>query len=80
MRSFVRKGQALVGLGRHREAVLTYEEGLKVDPFNWDLKRGLQEASDGVVKDLLSGMGTALKALKPASMPPGGVDFIIFIL
>lgn len=27
----------------------------QVDPFNWDLKKGLQAASDGVMRDLVSG-------------------------
>ena len=58
VKSFVRKGGALLGLQRNREAVLTFEEGLEVDPFSWDLKKGLQEAYDGVMKDLLSGAST----------------------
>lgn len=55
VKSFVKKGGALMGLGRYREAVLAFEEGLQADPFCWELKKGLQEASDGVMKDLLSG-------------------------
>ena len=55
VKSFVKKGGALMGLGRHREAVLAFEEGLQADPFCWELKQGLQEASDGVMKDLLTG-------------------------
>ena len=99
MKSFVRKGGALLGLRRHREAVrlivlawvhldalsnitsyhdlpelptksharfwctaavqvLCFEEGLQVDPFCWDLKAGLEKASQGVFEDLLTGACT----------------------
>lgn len=31
VKAFARKGQALQGLGRHREAAATFEAGLQVD-------------------------------------------------
>ena len=56
VKSFLRKGQALMGLGRHQEASLAFEEGLRMDPFNWDIKLGLEEAGKLVLKDLLTGV------------------------
>ena len=38
--------------------VLCFEEGLQVDPFCWDLKAGLEKASQGVFEDLLTGACT----------------------
>ncbi len=40
--------------------VLCFEEGLQVDPFCWDLKAGLEKASQGVFEDLLTGACTWL--------------------
>lgn len=51
----MRKGQALQGLGRHREATSTFEAGLQVDPFHFDLRVGLEASQRGVIADLLSG-------------------------
>ena len=51
----MRKGQALLALRRHREAVTTFEAGLELDPFNPDLKLGLQKANQGVLLDLVEG-------------------------
>jgi hypothetical protein len=42
IKSFLRKGRALMGLGRHREAVTVFDEGVKLDPGNPHLKLGLQ--------------------------------------
>ncbi len=32
-----------------------FEEGVRLDPLNPDLKLGLQAASEGLVKDLVEG-------------------------
>lgn len=47
--------QLLAGLERYREASLIAEQGLKLDPFNLDLKQASEEATQGILKDLLSG-------------------------
>ena len=44
-----------IGLGRFREASLVLEEGLKIDPFNVDLKAALDDATQGVLADILAG-------------------------
>ena len=45
----------LSGLRRYREASLVAAQGLKLDPFNSELKKAAEEASRGMLKDLLSG-------------------------
>lgn len=40
---YSRKGSALAYLGRYEESVKAYEEGLKLDPNNVQLKDGLAE-------------------------------------
>ncbi|KAF0358385.1 stress-inducible protein [Gigaspora margarita] len=42
-KGYSRKGAALHGLGKLKEARETYEEGLKVDPNNAQLKKALEE-------------------------------------
>ena len=44
-----------VGLGRFREASMTAEAGLKLDPFNLALKLASEQATQGILKDLLEG-------------------------
>ncbi len=43
------------GLERFREASNIAEQGLKLDPFNLDLKKVSEEATQGILKDLLTG-------------------------
>ncbi|PSC69443.1 arginine methyltransferase [Micractinium conductrix] len=64
VKSFLRKGRALMGLGRNREAALALDEGLKYDPLNLDLKHALQQANAAVVKDLAEGKGRETKAIE----------------
>eukprot|EP00887_Chlorella_sp_A99_P001822 scaffold19.g1822.t1 len=64
IKALLRKGQALLGMGRHREAVSVFEEGLKYDPFNPDHKLGLQEANEGVLRDLVEGKGRETRAIE----------------
>ncbi len=47
---------AVAGLGRHREAALALEEGLRMDPFDWPLKQALEAATQGIVRDLVEGV------------------------
>lgn len=55
LKALHRKGQGLLGLGRHREAVGVFEEGVRLDPLNPDLKLGLQAANEGLLRDLVEG-------------------------
>lgn len=55
MKAIQRKGEALLGLGRHREAVGVFEEGVRMDPLNPHLKQGLQQANQGLLQDLVQG-------------------------
>ena len=47
--------QLLAGLERYREASHIAEQGLRLDPFNLELKQASEEASRGILKDLMSG-------------------------
>ncbi|BES87703.1 STI1 [Nesidiocoris tenuis] len=56
-KGYSRKGSALAYLGRHKEAIQAYEEGLKHDPTNVQLKEGLEEVKaqmEGPGPDLFS--------------------------
>lgn len=55
IKSFHRKGSALMGLGRHREAAIVFEKGLSVDALQPELKLGLERANQAVLKDLAQG-------------------------
>lgn len=50
----------LSGLQRYREASLVAAQALKLDPFNLELKKAAEEATRGILKDLLSGDATLL--------------------
>lgn len=43
------------GLQRYREASLVAAEGLKLNPFNLELKKMSEEATQGTLRDLLTG-------------------------
>ena len=49
------------GLQRYREASLVAAEGLKLDPFNLELKKMSEEATQGTLRDLLTGIGRIVK-------------------
>uniref|UniRef100_A0A0K8TBK0 Stress-induced-phosphoprotein 1 n=1 Tax=Lygus hesperus TaxID=30085 RepID=A0A0K8TBK0_LYGHE len=56
-KGYSRKGSALAYLGKHKDAIQAYEEGLKHDPNNAQLKEGIQEVKaqmDGPFPDLFS--------------------------
>lgn len=55
IKSFQRKGSALMGLGRYREAAMVFEKGLCVDALQPELKLGLERANQAVLKDLAEG-------------------------
>ena len=43
------------GLQRYREAALAADQGLKLDPFNLELRKASEEVTQGTLKDLLTG-------------------------
>jgi len=47
-KGYGRKGTALYGLKRFREAEKAYNDGLAIDPTNEQLKKGLAEMKDSV--------------------------------
>jgi protein arginine N-methyltransferase 7 len=61
VRAHAKKGFSLLGLQRLREAADTFDKGLKCDPFNEDLKLGLEEAQRLILEDLLSGSNKGLR-------------------
>jgi len=63
VKSFARRGFALMGLRLHRLAKAAFEEGLRHDPFAEELKRGLEESTQALLGDLLSGQGHQTLAL-----------------
>jgi protein arginine N-methyltransferase 7 len=63
VKSFARRGFALMGLQMHRLAKAAFEEGLQYDPFAEELKRGLEESTQALLGDLLSGRGRETLAL-----------------
>jgi hypothetical protein len=48
----------LYGLARFQEAVESYEEGLKLEPTNAQLKKGLEDAKDQLSAGAAGDMGT----------------------
>ncbi|KAK9825810.1 hypothetical protein WJX74_009582 [Apatococcus lobatus] len=62
-KSLLRKAAALIGLTRYREATLTLDEGLRLDPLNSSMQQLHAEASRGVLGDLLEGKGMEMRAL-----------------
>ena len=52
-----------MGLRRWRDAKGAFETGLQYDPFNEDLKRGLEESTQGVLKDLIEGRSKEVRVL-----------------
>jgi len=49
-RGYQRKGQALQGLGRSKDAVEVFEKALKLDPSNAQIQSGLKEATESAKK------------------------------
>lgn len=47
-KGYSRKGAALFGSGSYEEAIDAYNEGLKIDPNNAQLKKGLEDARNAV--------------------------------
>ena len=56
VKSFVRKAQALLGLKSYRLAADVCQEGLKLDAFHPALRQASEAATQGILKDLLTGV------------------------
>ncbi|KAG0270703.1 Hsp90 cochaperone [Actinomortierella ambigua] len=56
-KGYGRKAAALFGLGRLNEAEKTYEEGLKIEPTNPQLQKGLQETQQAMESEASAGIG-----------------------
>lgn len=63
IKAFGRKGSALLGMNRNREALEAFQEGLQYDPFSEEMKRGMEHAQQAVLGDILQGKGMEKKAL-----------------
>ncbi|KAF9139922.1 Hsp90 cochaperone [Mortierella sp. GBA39] len=56
-KGYGRKATALFGLGRYPEANDVYEEGLKIEPTNVQLQKGLQDTKQAMEKEASMGIG-----------------------
>ncbi|KAI1308444.1 Hsp90 cochaperone [Mortierella claussenii] len=56
-KGYGRKAVALFALGRYPEANDVYEEGLKIEPSNVQLQKGLQETQQAMEKEASMGIG-----------------------
>ena len=70
IKAHAKKGFALLGLERYREASASFNKGLKHDPFNEELKQGLEEAQQAIFADILEGKSLHVRAL-PAAQEKG---------
>jgi hypothetical protein len=80
IKGFVRKGFAYIGLRRWRDAKGAFEAGLQYDPFSEDLKRGLEESTQGILKDLIEGRSKEVCSLPVASSTKNAADLDRFAL
>jgi stress-induced-phosphoprotein 1 len=56
-KGYSRKGAALYGMGDYFAAAEAYQEGLKIEPNNQLLKKGLADAEQARAQDFTSGLG-----------------------
>ena len=75
IKSFARRGFALLGMRMPRLAKAAFEEGLRYDPFAAELKRGLEESTRALLGDLLRGRGRETLAL-PAPTKRERIEYL----
>jgi protein arginine N-methyltransferase 7 len=63
VRALERKGEALLGLHRHREASAAFDAALRADPLAAAARRGLEAAAAGALRDLAEGRGRETRAI-----------------
>ncbi|GAX85622.1 hypothetical protein CEUSTIGMA_g13037.t1 [Chlamydomonas eustigma] len=61
----VRMGQALLGMCCHREALMAFEDALKLNPDNIDARVGLERAHQAMLRSVLQGENLERRALPP---------------
>ena len=69
IRAFARRGLALLGLQRPRDAAACLHEGLQYDPTNQELRQALDRAQAAVLQDLLQGRGLEVPGGAVALLP-----------
>ena len=57
VKGYARKGFALMGLKEPRLAKMEFERGLSMSPNDLELKRGLEESTEAIIRDLYHGRG-----------------------
>lgn len=67
VKGYARKGFALMGLREPKLAKLEFERGLTMSPTDEELKRGLEEATQAVIRDLYIGRGKEKQYALPSS-------------
>lgn len=73
VKAFARRGFALMGLRNPRQAKVEFEKGLRMNPEHSECKRGLEEATDAMLADLLAGRGKETLALPASSKVAGRI-------
>lgn len=67
VKGYARKGFALMGMRRPKLAKIEFEHGLEMSPNDEELKRGLEEATQAIIRDLYVGRGKEKQYALPSS-------------
>lgn len=67
VKGYARKGFALIGLKEPRLAKMEFERGLSMSPNDVELKRGLEESAQAIIRDLYHGRGKERQHALPSS-------------
>ena len=67
VKGYARKGFALMGLKEPRLAKMEFERGLSMSPNDLELKRGLEESTEAIIRDLYHGRGKERQHALPSS-------------
>ena len=73
VKAFARRGFALMGLRNPRQAKLEFEKGLRMNPEHAECKRGMEEATQAMLADLMAGRGKETLALPASSKVAGRI-------
>ena len=73
VKAFARRGFALMGLRNPRQAKLEFEKGLRMNPEHAECKRGIEEATEAMLADLMAGRGKETLALPASSKVAGRI-------
>ena len=75
VKAIAKRGEALIGLGRYREAIPIFQEGLRHDPFAEEMKEGLEAATQGVLDLIVSGDGLISQLSLPPPEPVKAIEY-----